>query len=136
MASGIFMRAKANWFNKETDMEADGINCALMNSASYSFNASYNTWSQVSVGEVDGTGYVAGGSALTTKSVTQASSTKFDADDVSWAGSTITARYAILYNTSMANNDLIACVDFGSDKTTSGTTFTIQWSSSGIITIS
>ena len=77
--------------------------------------------------EVSGTGYTAGGNTLT--SVTPALSTDTavcDFADSSWTTATITARGALIYNSSASNK---ACVilDFGGDKTSTAGTFTIQF---------
>jgi hypothetical protein len=86
----------------------------------------------------NGNGYATGGATLANKTVTQTGKvTKFDADDVSWANSTITARYAVLRdatNATAANQKLLAYVDFGADKTSSSGTFAITWNASGIFT--
>lgn len=110
------------------------VKCALLGSG-YTFDQeNHEHWSDVSANEVSGTGYTAGGAALANKAVTEASRiTKFDADDVVWTNSSITARYAVLYETT--NNHLILCVDFGENKTSSGGSFTIQWDASGIFTL-
>lgn len=77
-------------------------------------------------GEASGTGYVAGGKALTSVTVTTSGTTVYVTfANPSWAGSSITARGALIYNSSKANR-AIATIDFGADKTTSGTTFTIN----------
>ncbi len=88
--------------------------------------------------EVTGTGYTAGGAELTTKALTEGTRvTKFDADDVEWAASTITARYAIIYDDTPAgatDKKLLGWVDFGENKSSSGSTFRIQWAAGGILT--
>ena len=77
-----------------------------------------------------GTGYTAGGNSLT--SVTPALSTDTaccDFSDTSWTSATITARGALIYNsTATPDNEQAVCVlDFGGDKTCTGGTFTIQF---------
>ena len=133
MASGIYNRAKANWFNKEVDLEADTINVALM-ATGHAFDAAHNTWSQVSANEMSGTGYDAGGKALEGKAVTQAAVTKWDATDIVWTVATFTAFHAVIYDISATSN-LICSIDFGGGKSVSGGTFTIQWDAAGIITL-
>ena len=68
--------------------------------------------------EVSGTGYTAGGKALTL--LTSATSTETTAyvsfATVSWADSIITARGALIYRSSGAGNPAIAVLDFGADK--------------------
>ena len=94
--------------------------------ALYTANANLNADTTVysASNEVSGGNYVAGGATLTP--VTVSSSTS-DATayvgfpNYSWTGA-ITARCALIYNSSKANR-AIAVLDFGSDKTS--TTFTI-----------
>ena len=77
--------------------------------------------------EVTGTGYTAGGNTLT--SVTPALSTDTaccDFADSSWTTATITARGALIYNSSASNKAVVA-LDFGGDKTSTAGTFTIQF---------
>ena len=88
--------------------------------------------------EVTGTGYTAGGAELTNKSISESTKvTTFDADDVTWSSSTITARYAVIYDDTPTNDTdkkLIAYIDFGEDKSSENGNFTLQWDSDGIIT--
>jgi len=141
MASGIFNQFKYNCLAGLVDLDGSGahdIKVALL-SSSYTFNADHSYWSDVSSYEVSGTGYTAGGQSLNNKSVTKDNANDkavFDADDVTWSNSTITARYAVLYDNTLINKDLIACFDFGEDKSSSNGDFTIQWSANGILDIS
>ena len=134
MASGIYNRFKANLMNKEVDLEADTIKCALLDN-SHTFTATHNTWSQVSANEISGTGYTANGQNLASKAVTQAATTDFDAADVSWTSATFTAYHAVLYDDTLAGDDLICSFDFGGAESVSSGTFTIQWHADGIITM-
>lgn len=75
--------------------------------------------------EASGTGYTAGGAALTNVDPTTSGTTAFtDFADVSWPTSTITARGALIYNSTNANR-AVAVLDFGSDKSSSSGTFQI-----------
>lgn len=134
MASGIYNRYKANLMNKEIDMEADTIKVMLLDN-SHSFTATHNQKSEIVANEVSGTGYTAGGVALAGKAVTQAATTKFDANDSQWTSASFTAAFAVIYDDDLANDDLIACIDFGGDQTVTNGTFTIQWHTDGIITL-
>ncbi len=83
-----------------------------------------------------GGGYSTGGATLAGQAVSVDDANdrgKFDGDDVVWAASTITARYALLYDDSHASKIPIALIDFGSDKASSAGNFTIQWHTDGII---
>lgn len=82
-------------------------------------------------GEVAGTGYTAGGKVLTIStspsSGTNASgvgTAYISFSNISWTNSTITARGALIYNSSKSNR-AVAVLDFGADKTTNNDTFTI-----------
>ena len=132
MASGIYDRFKANLMNKIVDMESDTIRVALYDN-SHSFNAGDTAYTATN--EVSGTGYSAGGEALASKAVTEASTTKFDATDTAWTSASFTAYHAVMYDDTLAGNDLIASIDFGGAQTVTAGTFTIQWNASGIITL-
>lgn len=87
--------------------------------------------------EVVGTGYTAGGVTLTPTVSYTASPfhvTKFAAADAVWASSTITARYAVVYDSTPstdATRPLICYIDFGVDIVTVSSTFSISWGGSG-----
>jgi len=75
--------------------------------------------------EVSGTGYTAGGANLTNVTPSSSGTTAFtDFSDVTFAGSTITARGALIYNSS-ASDRAVCVLDFGSDKSSSAGDFTI-----------
>ena len=135
MASGIYDGFKADLMEGRVDIGTGGdtIKVALLDS-SHSFVAGDDVWSDISANEVSGTAYVAGGATLAGQAVTEATTTKWDGTDVTWAASTITARYAVLYDTTNTNS-LIACIDFGEDKSSVGADFVIQWHANGIITL-
>jgi hypothetical protein len=79
-------------------------------------------------GQVGDTGqYTAGGGALVNALVSLNGTTAFvDFDDLSFTGVTLTARGALLYNTSETNKS-VCVLDFGGDKTATAGTFTIQF---------
>lgn len=75
--------------------------------------------------EVSGTGYSAAGNTLTNVTPTTSGTTAFtDFADTTWSTSTITARGALIYNSS-ASNKAVVVLDFGSDKSSSAGDFTI-----------
>lgn len=89
--------------------------------------------------EVSGTGYSAGGQALTTVAPTSSGTTAFlDFDDETWTTATITARGALIYNSTQSNK-AVAVLDFGADKTSTAGDFTVVFptadSSNAIIRI-
>ena len=81
-----------------------------------------------STNEVVNTGqYVTGGGVLTNVSPLVSSGVAFiDFADISFTGVTLTAAGALIYNTSNTNA-AVAVLDFGSDKTATSGTFTIQF---------
>lgn len=78
-------------------------------------------------GEVVGTGYTAGGEPLTiSQSPTSGGTTAYISfANVTWANSTITARGALIYNNTLAGKNAVAIFDFGSDKSSNASAFTI-----------
>jgi len=81
-----------------------------------------------STNEVVNTGqYVTGGGVLTNVSPVVSGGIAFiDFADISFTGVTLTAAGALIYNTS-ATNKAVCVLDFGSDKTATSGTFTIQF---------
>ena len=75
--------------------------------------------------EASGTGYSAGGATLTNVTpVTSGTVAYLDFADASWSTSSITARGALIYN-STNSNKAVAVLDFGADKTSTSGTFTV-----------
>jgi hypothetical protein len=83
------------------------------------------TTAYTATNEVSGTGYSAGGQALTTVAPTSSGTTAFlDFDDETWTTATITARGALIYNSTQSNK-AVAVLDFGGDKTSTAGDFTV-----------
>lgn len=148
MANLVYNRFKEGLMNADEDLEggtfkvllltdgytpdADDTNVAALTLASY---------------EASGTGYDAFNYASTTpKELTGLTTTTdtgndlayWDANDVTWSSSTVTARYAVIYrhvDGVQANDLLCVLIDFGSNKSSSAGDFTIQWNSDGIISL-
>lgn len=77
-------------------------------------------------GEVVGTGYTAGGNTLAGNAVSSSGTTAWITfSDSAWTVATITARGALIYDSSKSNA-AIAVLDFGADKTSTAGTFTVQ----------
>ena len=82
--------------------------------------------------EVSGTGYSAGGQALSNNGVASSGTTAYvDFADEVFSTVTITARGALIYNTTTGGGtgttDSVLVLDFGSDKSASAGDFTIQF---------
>ena len=79
-----------------------------------------------------GSAYVAGGAALTNTGVGLTSTTAFtDFSDVQYTSASFTANGALIYNTTTdggsSTTNAVAVIAFGSDKTATNGTFTIQF---------
>ena len=95
--------------------------------ALYTADAELNAATLVytTLNEVVGTGYVAGGNVLTPIVPASSGSTAYVSfDNVSWLASSFLCRGALIYNST--TNAAVAVLDFGSDKTASGT-FTVTF---------
>jgi|TARA_B110000285_G_scaffold112680_1_gene127902 hypothetical protein len=127
-------QAIANAFKKqlmEGDMEfqsgGDKFKLAL-----YTSSATLNsaTTAYAATNEVANSGqYTAGGGLLVNVNVSMtAGVARADFGDRSFTGVTLTARGALIYNTSSATTNAAVCVlDFGADKTATSGTFTVQF---------
>jgi len=85
------------------------------------------TTSYSTANEVTGTGYTAGGNTLTVSQIPTSSGTTsyISFSDTTWTSATITARGALIYESTA--NKAVAVLDFGSDKSSSASNFTIQF---------
>lgn len=123
--------------NKEINLNTDTLKVMLCTSA-YTPDQDTHQYKSSVTNEVTGTGYTATGATLTSVVVTYTAATNtlmFDAADTTWATSTITARYAVVYDATPATDatrPLIAYVDFGADVSSVGAAFTIGWDPAGI----
>jgi hypothetical protein len=102
---------------------ADTFKIALYTSSA---DLSSTTTAYTTSNEVTGTGYTAGGNTLTVSVVPTSTGTTayLSFSNTTWAASTITARGALIYNSSQSNA-AVAIFDFGSDKSTVSGDFTI-----------
>jgi hypothetical protein len=104
------------------DLDTDVIKIALYTSSATLGAA---TTAYTTSNEVVGTAYVAGGNTLTSPVISLDGTTGIcDFADSTWAAATITARGALIYNSSKANR-AIAVLDFGADKTSTDGDFTV-----------
>jgi len=118
------------------DLDTDTFYIMLVTS-SYTQSDAHSKRSNIT-NEVTGTGYTAGGKTIGTPTVTKSGNiTTFDAPDVTWATSTITARGAVIYKSrggASSADELVCFLDFLSDKTSTAGDFTVSFNASGIIT--
>lgn len=136
----VYGLAQTSLVNKLIDWDTDTIKVMLCTST-YTPNQDTHQFKSDVTNEVTGTGYTATGNTLTSCTTTYTSASNLltlDAADTSWTTSTITARYAVIYDASPATDatrPLIAYVDFGADVISSGGTFSITWDAAGIVTL-
>ena len=86
----------------------------------------YSTSNEIS--NTSGSAYSAGGAALT--SVTPVLSTDTavcDFNDISWTSASFTANGCLIFNDSATSDPAVCAIAFGSDKTVTSGTFTIQF---------
>ena len=107
----------------------DTFNIALYTSSA-TLDASTTAYSATN--ETSGTGYSAGGQALTNVNPTTSGTTAFtDFADETFTTATITARGALIYNSTpnttsiSVSNPAVVVLDFGGDKTSTAGDFTI-----------
>ncbi len=115
--------AKAEFLGGIIDLDTDVMKIALYTSAA---TLSAATTAYSATNEVVGTGYTAGGNTLAGATISTSGTTAFvDFTDTVWSTATITARGALIYDSSKANR-AVAVLDFGADKTSTSGDFTIQ----------
>lgn len=138
VSAKVFSNFPLNVLKKTMNLSSDTIK-VMLTTSSYTPNQNSHDFKDDVTNEVSGTGYSAGGAAIGSPAVTvSTTTTKFDGDDVQWTTSTITARYAVIYDDTPSgdgNKPLIAYVDFGENKSSEAGTFKLTWSASGIVTI-
>ena len=130
-----------NWTDPGTEVRV------MLMANTYTPNEDTHTLrSEIKTNEIStGGNYTRGGAILPTKSTSVNTATNtitLTAASVTWASSTITnARYAVLYIPTSGTGDssegpLIACYDFGVDKSSSNDNFTFIPNASGLLTLS
>lgn len=120
---------KAELYEGIHDLVDDTIKIALFN-ANADLSASTTAYSTDQ--EVTGTGYTAGGNTLTGATVRSSGNTAYVSfDNSSWSSASFTCRGALIYNASKANRS-VAVLNFGSDKTVTNGTFTVEFPSNTV----
>ncbi len=141
MANVIYNSFKRDSANSSIDLDTDTLKIMLVTST-YAPDQDAHTKRSDVTNEVVGTGYTAGGATLANKTVVVDNTNnwaKFDADDASWAASTITARGAVIYKSrggASSADELVCYLDFGSDISSTAGTFTVTFAANGILTLS
>lgn len=118
----------------DVDWLAGDIRVALLASTYTPAQGTHSVWADVSANEVSGSGYTAGGQALASKTLTYDDATfrvTLDAADAVWDPSTITARYAVIYD-AKAGGHLLFYGTLAADESSDAAAFTITWHLDGI----
>jgi len=106
-------------FEKKHDFSGDTFKLMLTNVAPVATNTQKSDLTEIS----DGSGYTAGGEALTITSSSQSSGTYswIITSDITWTNSGTIGpfRYAVLYNDDASNDELVGWWDYGSSITLS-----------------
>jgi hypothetical protein len=107
------------------DFGADTFKIALFTSAA---TLGASTTAYAATNETTGTGYTAGGNTLTVSTTPTSSGTTayISYANTTWSTASITARGALIYNSTNANK-AVAVLDFGADKTSTAGDFTINF---------
>lgn len=121
---------------KVHNLGSDTLKVALTNTAPLATNSQLSNITQIAAGN----GYVTGGNTATITSSSQTSGTyKLVLADVVFTatGSVGPFRYAVLYNDTATNDELIGWWDYGSSLTlANGETFTVDYDpTNGVLTI-
>jgi hypothetical protein len=120
----------------------DSIKVALWSTYTPDYDAD-NVYADVTGTECSGTGYTAGGKAITGQDVTETGTGtlvrgKFDATDLTWTAiSAGTPAYGVMYDDTVTTpviDPLIAVWEV--TTATNGGDYTLQWNANGIIRIS
>lgn len=140
MADVIYNSFKQKIMDGSIDLDTDTIKVALVTSSYTVDQDAHEDYADITNEVANGNGYTTGGESLANKAVTKDNTDNegvFDADDVTWSASTITARGAIVYkSTGVAGTSWFICyLDFGSDQSSSSGNFTIQWNAEGILNL-
>lgn len=147
-ASGAFRQTFADDWNGVIDLDlglethkvalfGNGVTPDYDAAAAAAKYGTGGTWTTAN--EVTGTGYTAGGVALTSTTVTTPSTgvIMWDAADTAWSSATISGIYGCLVyadamTTPVADQGIIAVYFGGTSFAVTSGTFTITWSSNGL----
>ncbi len=137
ITSAICSSFKQELLEGKHDFQTSGSGGHSFKIALYTSSASlgaattaYSTSNEIT--NTAGSAYSAGGAALTNTGVGLTSTTAFtDFSDVSYTSASFTANGALIYNTTTdggtGTTNAVAVIAFGSDKTATNGTFTIQF---------
>lgn len=141
----VFNLAKTKFLEKVINLNSDSLKLVLCTSsqsipATFAGTSTNAQYSDLTAELTTANGYTAGGVALSSVTVNQSAGTvTFDAADTAWTlTGSITFKYAILYDNTAANKDLILFIDQdtgGGSITPLAGTLTFQWNAAGLFTL-
>lgn len=124
--------AKVDFLSGAQTPLTDVLKIALYTDAA-TLDASTTAYSPTNEVPASGT-YTAGGGTLTGATISYSGTTAWlTFNDIQFFVATITARGALIYNVTRGGN-AIAVLDFGANKSSAGSTFTIQFPPAGAST--
>jgi hypothetical protein len=128
MASLVYSSFFEDVLKADIDFDSATFKC-LLTTSSYTEDSDHNRRDDIT-NEVTGTGYTADGDSVTCTVTRDTANNRVDISlgAAQWTTATITARKAVYYQVvgSAATDRLVAVIDFGTDKTSSGGTFDLS----------
>lgn len=139
VTSHVYTMLTKSLVDKVADLDSDALKCMLFSSYTPAQDThQFMTAIKAAGTEASGTGYSAGGMALTTVTLTKSGHVyTLDCDDVVWTTSTISASHAVFYDSTPgadATNPGICYWDLGGTQTSSAASFTLTINASGLVT--
>lgn len=137
----VYTKAQQSLDSKLANLGSDALKVILL--SAYTVGSTQDTAQFVSdvlavATETSGTGYTAGGQALTSVSLTNSGHVRtLTSANPSWASATISAAYAVFFDSTPgtnATNPVLCYWDFGGTQSVTNQTFTLQVAGTGLIT--
>lgn len=131
VSAKVYASLAATVGNKEVNFTSDTFKIMLCTS-SYTPNQGTDKYKSAVTNEITGTGYTAGGATLGSVTWTGSGNVwSFGCANVSWnaAGGAITARYAVVYDSTPstdATRPVVCYIDFGADTTATNAVLSIN----------
>jgi hypothetical protein len=146
LTAHVFPQFAIGWNNQNIKLTGGTYKVALGNAAGpitlatsgISTATLFTDWTAI-VPEITGTGYTAGGNAVSAPTFTAGGTnnsvaTWTSASNPNWTSATFTANQAVFYESSAATNQLICFWDFGGTIPVTNAIYTLTISGSGLLT--
>lgn len=147
MAAGpftVFNIAKLKLLNGAHDIDTHTYKMALVTSAqsidaTFAGTSTDARYADITSQVANGNGYTTGGKTLVMSLTRSTGTITVDCDDQSWTSATFSAKYAVIYNDTNANKDLLGFVDLetsvGTGLSPSNGTLSVTINPSGLFTL-